>query len=288
MFTPTFSSELFPDNQGIQTTQQRLDQYFTPGWAAEGIVDQEFGWLKSGHRVMEPSCGDGAFLCALPDSVDVVGIEIDPLQAAKARAASGRHVIVGDFLEVPLADLGKFHAVIGNPPFSSDLVAAFLKRSHELLEDGGQAGFILPAYILQTSSKVEALHKDFSIRQSMLPRNLFPGLKLPLVFATFTKEKERRMFGFLLYREAQEMRAIDKRWKEAVTTGREKRGVWFPVIQSILAALGGSADLEQIYGAVQSLRPTANAHWQAKVRQVLQRHPERFERVGHGRYALAA
>lgn len=78
-------------------------------------------------------------------------------------------------------------------------------------------------YVLQKSSKVEAL---------------------PLVFATFSKGKERRMFGFLLYGEAQEMRAIDKRWKEGVTTGREKRGVWFPVIQSILAALGGSADLE--------------------------------------------
>lgn len=269
------------------TTQERLHQYFTPAWAAEGIVDQEFGWLKAGHRVIEPSCGDGAFLCALPGDVEVVGVEIDPIQAFKAQASSGRQVIVGDFLEVPLADLGKVQAVLGNPPFNSGTVAAFLKRSHALLEDGGQAGFILPAYILQTSSKVEMLHKDFSIRQSMLPRNLFPGLKLPLVFATFTKEKERRMFGFLLYREAQEMRAIDKRWKEVVTSGRESRGVWFPVVQSILSALGGSADLDQIYGAVQSARPTANPHWQAKVRQVLQRHPKHFERTGQGRYALA-
>lgn len=284
-----FSTAPLPFGETVAelTEQQRLHQYFTPQWAAEGIVDQEFGWLKAGDRVLEPSCGDGAFLCALPGEVEVIGVEIDPLQAARARASSGRQVIVGDFLEVPLADLGKVQAVLGNPPFNSDTVAAFLKRSHQVLEDGGQAGFILPAYILQTSSKVEALHKDFSIRQSLLPRNLFPGLKLPLVFATFTKEKERRMFGFLLYREAQEMRAIDKRWKETVTAGRESRGVWFPVIQSILNALGGSADLDQIYGAVQSARPTGNPHWQAKVRQVLQRHPQHFQRTGHGRYALA-
>lgn len=271
----------------FETQQQRLDQYFTPAWAAEGIVEQEFGWLKAGDRVVEPSCGDGAFLCALPDSIDVIGVEIDPLMAARARASSGRHVIVGDFLEVPLADLGKVQAVIGNPPFQSDLVAAFLKKAHDILEDGGQAGLILPAYILQTSSKVEMLGKQFSIRQSMLPRNLYPGLKLPLVFATFTKERERRLFGFLLYREAQEMRQIDKRWKETVTAGRERRGVWFPVVQAILCALGGTGDLEQIYAGVQALRPTGNPHWQAKVRQVLQRHPERFERTGQGRYALS-
>lgn len=267
--------------------QQQLDQYFTPAWAAEGIVEHEFGWLAAGHRVLEPSCGDGAFLCALPEAVEAVGIEIDPRQAARARAASGRQVIVGDFLQVPSAPLGAFHAVLGNPPFSSDLVAAFLKRSHALLEDGGQAGFILPAYILQTSSKVELLGRDFSIRQSLLPRNLFPGLKLPLVFATFTKEKERKLFGFLLYREAQEMRAIDKRWKDTVTDGRERRGVWFPVVSQILAALGGAAELEQIYRAVQAKRPTANPHWQAKVRQVLQRHPQRFARTGHAHYTLS-
>lgn len=270
-------------------SQRLLDQYFTPSWAAEGIVEQEFGWLKAGQRVLEPSCGDGAFLCALPGEVQAIGIEIDPVQAARARATSGRQVIVGDFLGVPADELGMFQAVLGNPPFNADLVAAFLKRSHGLLEDGGQAGFILPAYILQTSTKVELLGKDgFSIRQSLLPRNLFPGLKLPLVFATFTKEKERRLFGFLLYREAQEIRAIDKRWKETITVGRERRGVWFPVVSQILAALGGSAELDQIYRAVQSIRPTANPHWQAKVRQVLQRHPERFSRTGNARYALIA
>lgn len=278
----------YPDLFSEPTQQELLHQYFTPAWAAEGIVDQEFGWLKAGHRVIEPSCGDGAFLCALPQSVEVIGIDIDPVQAARARASSGRHVIVGDFLEVPAQDLGKVQAVLGNPPFNSDLVAKFLKKSHELLEDGGQAGFILPAYILQTSSKVEMMGKDFSIRQSMLPRNLFPGLKLPLVFATFTKEKERKLFGFLLYREAQEMRAIDKRWKETVTAGREQRGVWFPVVRQILKSLGGSANLEEIYAAVQSIRPTANPHWHAKIRQVLQRHPNCFSRTGQGQYALAA
>lgn len=268
------------------TLQQQLHQWFTPSWAAEGIVEEAFGWLQPGDRVAEPSCGDGAFLCALPGSLDVVGVEIDPVQAERARRASGRHVIVGDFLEVPAQDLGRVQAVIGNPPFQSDTVAAFLRKSHEILEEGGQAGFILPAYILQTSSSVERIHSLFSIRQAMIPRNLFPGLSLPLCFATFTKERQRRLHGFMLYREAQEIAAIDKRWKQAVATGRDCRGVWFPVVREILQALGGSADLEQIYGSIQTMRPTPNPHWRAKVRQVLQRHASAFERTAPGQYQL--
>lgn len=268
------------------TLQQRLHQWFTPAWAAEGIVEEAFGWLQPGHRVVEPSCGDGAFLCALPGSLDVVGVEIDPVQAECARRASGRQVIVGDFLEVPVQDLGRVQAIIGNPPFQSDTVAAFLRKSHEILEDGGQAGFILPAYIMQTSSRVEQLHSLFSIKQSLIPRNLFPGLSLPLCFATFTKERERRLFGFMLYREAQEIAAIDKRWKQAVAAGRETRGVWFPVVREILIALGGQADLGQKYDSIQAKRPTSNPHWRAKVRQVLQLHAGAFERTAPGQYRL--
>ena len=166
-------------------------------------------------------------------------------------------MIVGDFLEVPAEDLGRVQAVIGNPPFQSETVAAFLRKSHEILEEGGQAGFILPAYILQTSSSVERIHSLFSIRQAMIPRNLFPGLSLPLCFATFTKERQRRLHGFMLYREAQEIAAIDGRWKQAVATGRDSRGVWFPVVREILRALGGCADLKQIYGSPDSESPLA-------------------------------
>lgn len=266
-------------------TPADLGQWFTPSWAAEQIMEQEFAWLPAGARVLEPSCGDGAFLCAMPEALDATGVEIDPVAAARARAASGRPVIVGDFLSVDLAHLGQVQAIIGNPPFQSDLIAGFLDRSVQLLADGGRAGFILPAYILQTSSKVERMASKFSIGQKMLPRNLFPRLKLPLVFATFTKDREHRLDGFLLYREAQEIRAIDRRWQQAAAGARDPRGTWFGVVQQVLTALGGEAELAQVYRAIQPLRPTTNEHWMAKVRQVVQ-HPHRFQRTGPARYRL--
>lgn len=268
--------------------QKQLHQWFTPAWAAEAIVDEAFGWLGAEHRVVEPSCGDGAFLCALPKATEVIGVEIDPLQAARAARSSARQVIVGDFMTVPAEDLGRVHAILGNPPFQADIVAGFLRKSHEILEEGGQVGFVLPAFVFQSSAKVERMSEQFTVQQSMIPRNLFPRLSLPLVFATFTKERHRRLIGFMLYREAQEIRAIDKCWRDRVAKGREPGGVWLPVVREILASLGGSAELEQIYRAIQSLRPTANPHWQAKVRQVLGRHSHVFERVAPGRYRFAA
>jgi adenine-specific DNA-methyltransferase len=267
------------------STQRDLHQWFTPAWAAEAIIEQEFSWLGVGHRAVEPACGDGAFLCAIPQEVHAVGVEIDPVQAAKAQANSGREVILGNFLELPPEVFGTVHAVIGNPPFEARAVASFLDRSAEILTEGGEVGFILPAYILQTSSKVEQLGAQFSIRSSLLPRNLFPRLKLPLVWAKFTKERHRRLFGFLLYREAQEIASIQKCWKKTLVEARDTRGAWYPVVRDVLTSLGGEADLATIYACIEGKRPTQNAAWREKVRQVLQ-HPARFKRIKPGRYCL--
>jgi len=265
----------------------QLGQWFTPAWAAEGIIEQEFSWLKAGDSVVEPSCGDGAFLCALPAAVHALGVEIDPVQAALARQHSGREVIVGDFTKLPRDRVGQIQAVIGNPPFQSDLVAAFLAKSHEILEEGGTAGFILPAYILQTSSKVETFASQFTIRQQLLPRNLFPGLKLPLVFAQFIKEEHRKLFGFLLYEQAQEIRRMAADTRKALEETRRAGSVWRHVLQETLRGLGGSATLQLIYERMQGKRPTPNAKWKEKVRQTLARHPDVFARTGIGQYSLA-
>jgi len=263
-----------------------LHQWFTPAWAAEAIVEQEFGWLSSADRVLEPSAGDGAFLCAVPANVPAIGVEIDPRQAALAQLHSGRRVLVGDFMTMPRDVIGPVTCVIGNPPFQSDAVAGFVGRCAELLPEGGQVGFVLPAYIFQTSSKVELLSRSFSIHQQLLPRNLFPGLKLPLVFAKFIKEQHRRLFGFLLYREAQDIRELRAEVAEMAAQTRGRRGAWHQVVESALRALGGEADLSSLYEHVARRRPTDNPFWKEKIRQVVQR-SESFCRVGPGRYALA-
>lgn len=244
-----------------------LGQYMTPDWAAIELVERYFGDLTASDRVVEPTCGRGSFLRALPDYVPAVGIEIDPDLAAEAVRLSGRQVIVGDFLtaELPFTPT----AMIGNPPFKVADIQAILGRAWELLPDGGKVGLILPCYSLQTPSTVEALQTRWSIGQEMLPRTLFPRLSLPLCFATLTKGTTRGLFGFALYHEAAAVARLQRRYRALLQEG--EGSVWAAVTRAALESLGGSADLASLYREIEGIRPTSNTFWQAKVRQTVQR-----------------
>jgi adenine-specific DNA-methyltransferase len=217
--------------------------------------------------------------------VPAVGVEIDPALAERARSMTGRPVITGDFLtaEIP----GRFTHAIGNLPFDARLVHGFLDRAHQLLEDGGWCGFLLPAYVLQTSSKVMALNRRWSISQELMPRNIFPRLSLPLVFAQFRKDRQRTLVGFFLYREAADVAKLPRDVQEALQQPT-KGSVWRHAVRAAFARVGSAkATLDALYAAVE--RPSENRFWREKVRQVLQVYPE-FQRAGEGtwRVQLAA
>lgn len=72
-----------------------LSQYFTPTWAAEIIVEQLYPHLSANDLVIEPTCGDGRFLSAIPAHVPAYGVELDPIQADAAhvhRKCPGYHL----------------------------------------------------------------------------------------------------------------------------------------------------------------------------------------------------
>ncbi|HEX7121447.1 MAG TPA: hypothetical protein VF178_03680 [Gemmatimonadaceae bacterium] len=260
-------------------SQKSLGQYMTPCWAAEELIEQYFADLTSSDQVCEPSCGDGAFLRAIPDNVPAFGVEIDPVLAARAREHSGRPVIVGDFraADLPVRPT----AIVGNPPFSLTTIEGFFDRAWTLLPDGGRVGFILPCYTFQTASTVARLAERWSIRQDMVPRNLFSGLSLPLCFAVLTKGRTRNLFGFALYHETHAVSRLQRRYRELLSGG--EGNVWMAVTRAALEALGGAAQLQTIYREIEGNRPTEMAFWKAKVRQCLQRIAVGD---GHGRWEL--
>jgi site-specific DNA-methyltransferase (adenine-specific) len=259
-----------------------LHQWFTPRWVCEAIVDRHFRGLNLGDAVLEPSCGDGRFLAAIPPEVSALGVEIDPAMARAARELTGREVICGDFTEVEIP--GQFTHVIGNPPFQADTIHRFLQRAHGLLVDGGTCGLLLPAYVLQTSSKVMALNRQWSISQELMPRNIFPRLKLPLVFAQFRKDRARTLVGFFLYREAADVAAMPGDVRAALA--QPTRGsVWRRAVRAAFERVGrATVSLDALYAAVE--RPSENQFWREKVRQTLQVYPE-FRRCAAGQWALS-
>lgn len=91
---------------------------FLARWAIRGPID----------RVLEPSCGDGAFVSAVVERFAdlgahdlanrLIGVEREPAEAEKARAiAPAAQVLTSDFFDVDPMALLPMDAVIGNPPY---------------------------------------------------------------------------------------------------------------------------------------------------------------------------
>lgn len=259
----------------------KLDQFFTPAWAAELIVQRYFPALSAADTVWEPSCGDGRFLMALPADVDAIGTEIDPAMADLARDNSGREVLVGDFRTVELPRQPT--AVIGNPPFQADLVEALLDRCHRDLDDGARVGLLLPVYMFQTAATVVRFHHRWSISQELLPKNLFERMQKPLLFAMFEKSRKTTLSGFFLYEEVEALAGIHPALRAYLIGNLSTAKCWRDAVDMALRALGGRATLQQLYACFETRRPTSNPFWREKIRQIAGRH---FVRLAPGEFAL--
>lgn len=268
----------------MNSHRKELGQYPTPVWVAESLVDRHFSCLDAKDFVLEPACGPGAFLSAIPSYVPAIGIDIDPNMTAAARLNTGRFVMDGDFREIKL-DIQPT-VIIGNPPFNMALVDGFLERAYRLLPEGGRVGFILPAFAFQTASRVAGYADRWSLFQEMIPRNIFHGLSLPLVFAIFGKDRRRTMIGFALYRETADVQALPHMYKDLLSAGSGP--VWRNVVAESLRRLGGEADLKTIYDEIEGVRPSRTRFWKEKVRQTLRRYGEYFLPIIEGRYRLAS
>lgn len=107
-----------------ETSQKLRGGFYTESAIAEFLVR----WVKQGRpqSILEPSCGDGAFLAAIQAAGirglnSVTACELDAEEAAKAsgRAGKGVTVLNTDFLRWYLIRRHElsFDAVVGNPPF---------------------------------------------------------------------------------------------------------------------------------------------------------------------------
>lgn len=260
-----------------------LDQYFTPFWFAESIVERYFPRLDATDVCIEPSCGEGSFLRAIPAPVRAVGVEIDARVAEIARRETRREVICGDFRTVPLTIEPTF--IIGNPPFDADVFDGFLDRAHALLPEGARAGFLLPTYFMQTASRVTRYMERWSMSIDLVPRNAFSGrMRTPLMFAVFSKDAKRTLIGLAFYEEADALRKMAEPYKAMLS--EQSGSAWRAVCELALKRLGGEATLTQIYHELKFNRPTRNRWWRQKIRQTL-RHYTDFIAVETGRYRLS-
>lgn len=276
--------EADPLSLAPELRQRALGQYMTPAWLAQAIVERHFGDLKRDAFGVEPSCGDGRFLGALPRRVRAVGCEIDPSLAAKAEIATGRRVICKSFYDLELRDLGdRPDFMIGNPPFTTTFLDAILAKGHQWLPAEGRVGLIIPCSMLQTASRVARYNEDWSIEAEMIPRNVYKGLELPLSVVQFRKDKRRVLIGLAMYAQARDVELMPALVRDLLVNSH---GTWGDVVAEAIKAMGGKASLTDIYQYVSPKKPTGNPHWQAQIRKVVRQ--SRFVPVERGVYEIAA
>lgn len=261
---------------------KELCQFNTPIWVAQALLERHFPKLDCADLVIEPSCGKGAFLQAVPRGVPALGVEIDAAVAQCARDNTGREVLVGDFRTIVLE--ANPTAIIGNPPFRAAVFDGMLDRCYELLPEGAKAGFILPTYFFQTAGRVCKYGDRWSLSVELMPRNAFHArMQTPLLFAMFEKNAARTLVGFVLYRECDDLHQMAKPYRELLSS--YEGPIWMAVCRMALRRLGGLASLPQIYNELERNRPTRTEWWREKIRQTVRAY-ECFVPKGGGYYEL--
>jgi len=137
-----------------QELNRDLGQFFTP----EILVDKCVALIKNQGRLLEPSCGDGAFAKIAKN--DSVFIEIDK------KVIKQNFVKNMDFFDYPLNE--KFATIIGNPPYvdnalfakppnsqitvQANLYLYFIEKCFHHLAKGGELIFIVPREFIKLTS----------------------------------------------------------------------------------------------------------------------------------------
>lgn len=159
---------------GLSTWNQ--DQHFTPPLVCKFVID--LLGIQDG-KVLEASCGSGAFIQELPDTCEVTGYELMQETAQVAQLCNPTaEIIQGNALEYLEGVAGKYDWAIGNPPFASfakknappgfeianqsnRLEWYFVEMSYRALKPGGMLALVVPNGILSNS-------KDLKCRQCFL------------------------------------------------------------------------------------------------------------------------
>lgn len=246
----------------------------TPTWVCEELISSRYDWLGDDDLVLEPTCGEGRWLNALPEHIPAVGIELNDVRAHSARKNTGRRILGGDALSIEL-DFTPM-AIIGNPPFQARFIDRLLDRAHAWLPSEGSCGLILPVFLMHEHERVNREARRWSIEMEALPRSIFPRLRLPVVFVRFEKRRHRTLVGFALFDEVGAFSLLPRHVKQILSHGRSP--VWREVVFDAIRRNGGRAHLQAIYAAVEGRRPTPNPFWREKVRQTCQRYCTSIDR----------
>lgn len=212
--------------------------YYTPQVISDSLVSLVVS--KPTDKILEPSCGDGAFLKSAENmllklgldreriATQLIGVEIDENEAAKASSRTAADVRVGDFFKVSEKCIGQFDCVVGNPPFVryqnveketrelafeqmrregfhptrlSNLWLPFLAVSSLCLNENGRLAMVIPAELMQVdySKEMRQWLMRYYARVSVVTfkRLVFDGIQQDVILLICEKRCTEKGIRFL-------------------------------------------------------------------------------------------
>src|SRR6266511_4051240 len=147
----------------ISPHRRAYGQFFTPDPVVACCYALLGAALPERPRIVDPACGDGAFLHyaaahALTPPDRIAGCDLDPALAGALASAGLPGVCLADGLDPANLPSTTFDLVVGNPPFgvaTSDRGGAalasearFVLRALDLARPGGHIALVLPSGVL--------------------------------------------------------------------------------------------------------------------------------------------
>jgi protein-L-isoaspartate O-methyltransferase len=122
---------------GSVNIQKEFQFFATPDELADRMV--ELAEVEEGHRILEPSAGQGAIVKAINRATggeDVYCYELMPLNQSILKKISTAHLLGDDFIQHEGEE--KFDRIIANPPFTKNQDIDHIKKMFSLLRKGGK------------------------------------------------------------------------------------------------------------------------------------------------------
>lgn len=141
---PTDPTDLLAQiSSGEKRNLKKEFQFFeTPKELAKEMVRD--AWIEKGHRVLEPSAGQGAIVKALfefyPFLKQVDCCELMPINKTFLEKIDGVHIIGDDFLSesLQITYANYYDRIIANPPFAKNQDIDHIYAMYNCLKPGGK------------------------------------------------------------------------------------------------------------------------------------------------------
>lgn len=165
----------------ITDVKKEFDAFYTPPVVAEQVI--AYAEIKPGHRVLEPSAGEGALAypaAAAAEGVHVTAYDIRPIEHDPQPHRLGRDSLVywtplTDWLTVSPNPV--YDRVVMNPPFSREQDMKHVRHAFEFLKPGGRLVSVMsPAWAFRTSKTCESFREffgEFGVSEMLLPSGSF-------------------------------------------------------------------------------------------------------------------